>query len=277
MPDAPDLAPPGSSFSRHDFADAMTRVTAAIHCDRRPLPSHELECRNLTSGDRRRWARAVLEAEDRHAVADFWRSAHAVGAGLMFDHYRPRQEALPYFLRHERLAGVALAWRVHLDLHDGTLRGNTPARSREQRRTQLHRQWLRQWARERWTIKQKFAAAMAAYRNARAAYAAETTIAVHRLLPSTDDALNGKDLRMTPHPVDIHVGARLRQRRVRLGLSQSKLGAEAAITFQQIQKYERGANRCSASMLWTLAQALQVEPGYFFEGYASRGTPAEAA
>jgi len=272
LPDAPDLAPPGSSPSRHDFADAMAKVTAAIRRDRRPLPSHELDSRELTSSDRRRWARAVLEAEDRHAVADFWRSAHAVGAGLMFDHYRPRQEALPYFLRHERLAGVALAWRVHLDLHDGTLRGDARARPREQRRA-----WLRQWARERWTIKQKFAAAMAAYRDARAAYPAETAIAVHRLLPSTDVALNGKDLRMTPHPVDIHVGARLRQRRVRLGLSQSKLGAEAAITFQQIQKYERGANRCSASMLWTLAQALQVEPGYFFEGYASRGTPAEAA
>ena len=272
MPDAPNLAPPGSSFSRHDFADAMTKVTAAIRQDRRPLPSHDLNSRDLTSADRQRWARAVLEAEDRHAVADFWRSAHAVGAGLMFDHYRPRQEALPYFLRHERLAGVALAWRVHLDLHDGTLRGNTLARPREQRRS-----WLRQWTRERWTIKQKFAAAMAGYRDARLAYEAETAIAVHRLLPSTDDALNGKDLRMTPHPVDIHVGARLRQRRVRLGLSQSKLGAEAAITFQQIQKYERGANRCSASMLWTLAQALQVEPGYFFEGYASRSTPTGVA
>lgn len=73
------------------------------------------------------------------------------------------------------------------------------------------------------------------------------------------------------------MSGRMRQRRVRLGLSQSKLGAEAAITFQQIQKYERGANRCSASMLWTLAQALQVEPGYFFEGYASRSTPTGVA
>lgn len=271
MPDAPDIAPPGSSPSRRDFADAMAKVMAAIRRDRRPLPSHELDSRELTSGDCRRRARAVLEAEDRHAIADFWRCAHAVGAGLMFDHYRPRQEALPYFLRHERLAGVALAWRVHLDLHDGSLRGSTLARPREQRRA-----WLRQWACERSTIKQRFAVAMAAYRDARAAYATESAIAVHPLLSSAHDATTGKDLRMTPHPVDIHVGARMRQRRVRLGLSQSKLGAEAAITFQQIQKYERGANRCSASMLWTLAQALQVEPGYFFEGYASRSTPAGA-
>lgn len=275
MPDVPALPCLGPSLSRRDFADALARVTAAIRRDRRPLPSHELAHQGLTGADRRRWARAVLEAEDRHAVADFWRAAHALGAGSMFDHYRPRQEALPYFLRHERLAGVALAWSIHLDLHDGTLRGGTLRGGTFHGGTWARpRQWLRRWAGERWTIKQKFAAAMAAYRDVRAAHEAETAIVVRSL---TLSSINGKDLAMTPHPVDLHVGARLRQRRVRLGVSQSALGAKAAITFQQIQKYERGANRCSASMLWTLAQALQVEPGYFFEGYTSDGAPAEAA
>lgn len=69
MLERPCLTPPTSPFPapplRHDFADAMAKVTAVIRRDRRPLPSHELDSRELTSGDRRRWARAVLEAEDR--------------------------------------------------------------------------------------------------------------------------------------------------------------------------------------------------------------------
>jgi len=69
----------------------------------------------------------------------------------------------------------------------------------------------------------------------------------------------------TPHPVDVHVGARLRQRRAQLGMSQSAIAEAAGISFQQIQKYEKGTNRCSSSMLWNFAQALDVEPGYFFE------------
>ena len=69
----------------------------------------------------------------------------------------------------------------------------------------------------------------------------------------------------TPRPVDIHVGHRLRQRRTLLGLSQEKLGEAVALTFQQIQKYERGANRIGASRLFQLSQILDVSVGYFFE------------
>lgn len=68
-----------------------------------------------------------------------------------------------------------------------------------------------------------------------------------------------------PHPIDIHVGLKLRQRRTLLGLSQSKLGDAVALTFQQIQKYERGSNRISASKLFYFSQILDVPLDYFFE------------
>ena len=69
-----------------------------------------------------------------------------------------------------------------------------------------------------------------------------------------------------PHPIDIHVGRRLRQRRRLLGLTQEKLARAVNIRFQQIQKYESGANRVSASRLWSLSRALEVSIAYFFEG-----------
>ena len=69
-----------------------------------------------------------------------------------------------------------------------------------------------------------------------------------------------------PDPIDLHVGTRLRERRVAMGLSQSQLGKDARLTFQQIQKYERGTNRVSASKLFALAKILGVTPGYFFDG-----------
>jgi len=69
-----------------------------------------------------------------------------------------------------------------------------------------------------------------------------------------------------PDPIDAQVGARLRARRVLLGLSQSALAAKIGVSFQQVQKYERGANRVSASQLWRAADALQVELTYFFQG-----------
>ena len=71
-----------------------------------------------------------------------------------------------------------------------------------------------------------------------------------------------------PDPVDIHVGTRLRQRRTLLGMSQEKLAAAFGVSFQQIQKYERGANRVSASRLHQLTRILNVPVGYFFEGMA---------
>ena len=70
---------------------------------------------------------------------------------------------------------------------------------------------------------------------------------------------------MKPNPVDVHVGQRLRQRRVLAGLSQEKLARMVGITFQQVQKYERGANRIVASRLYQLAQVLDVPVSYFFE------------
>lgn len=68
-----------------------------------------------------------------------------------------------------------------------------------------------------------------------------------------------------PNPIDIHVGTRLRLRRTLMGLSQEKLGDAVGITFQQLQKYERGSNRISASRLFNLAQVLEVPVTFFFE------------
>lgn len=78
-----------------------------------------------------------------------------------------------------------------------------------------------------------------------------------------------------PNPIDIHVGQRVRQRRTLLGMSQEKLGQALGLTFQQVQKYERGANRVGASRLFEMACILDVPVGYFFEdidaGTAARG------
>ena len=69
-----------------------------------------------------------------------------------------------------------------------------------------------------------------------------------------------------PDPVDIHVGKRIRERRVSLGRSQANLGEYLGLTFQQIQKYERGANRISASKLWALSNLFGVSVEWFFDG-----------
>ncbi len=68
-----------------------------------------------------------------------------------------------------------------------------------------------------------------------------------------------------PNPVDVHVGARLRQRRTLLGMSQTDLGDALGLTFQQVQKYERGMNRISASRLYDLARVLDVPIEHFFD------------
>ncbi len=68
-----------------------------------------------------------------------------------------------------------------------------------------------------------------------------------------------------PNPVDVHVGSRVRLRRTLLGLSQEKLGEAIGLTFQQVQKYERGANRIGASRLWDLSRVLDCPVSYFFE------------
>lgn len=69
-----------------------------------------------------------------------------------------------------------------------------------------------------------------------------------------------------PNPTDKHVGARVRMRRMMLGMSQEKLGDALGLTFQQVQKYEKGANRIGASRLQQIAHILQVTVSFFFEG-----------
>ena len=70
---------------------------------------------------------------------------------------------------------------------------------------------------------------------------------------------------MPSHPVDVYVGSRFRQRRSLLGMSQTAVGDAAGLTFQQIQKYERGSNRISASRLFEFAKVLDVPVSYFFD------------
>jgi transcriptional regulator with XRE-family HTH domain len=68
-----------------------------------------------------------------------------------------------------------------------------------------------------------------------------------------------------PNPVDVYVGSRVRQRRKLLGMSQGDLGQAIGLTFQQVQKYERGANRIGSSRLFDLSRVLEVPIGFFFE------------
>ena len=76
-----------------------------------------------------------------------------------------------------------------------------------------------------------------------------------------------------PNPVDKHVGSRVRMRRLMLGMSQTKLADGLGLTFQQVQKYEKGANRIGASRLQHLASILQVPVPFFFEGLPAADEP----
>lgn len=78
-----------------------------------------------------------------------------------------------------------------------------------------------------------------------------------------------------PDPVDVHVGSRVRLRRTLLGMSQEKLGAALGLTFQQIQKYERGTNRIGSSRLYQLSRVLDVPVSFFFDDMpgAASGRP----
>jgi transcriptional regulator with XRE-family HTH domain len=80
-------------------------------------------------------------------------------------------------------------------------------------------------------------------------------------------------MRNPSNQVDAHVGARLRMRRVMLGMSQSKLGELLGVTFQQIQKYEKGANRISATRLKQAAQVLETSIDFFLEGAHMQPSP----
>jgi transcriptional regulator with XRE-family HTH domain len=79
------------------------------------------------------------------------------------------------------------------------------------------------------------------------------------------------------HPVDIHVGKRLRQRRTILGLSQEAIGNAIGVTFQQVQKYERGVNRMGSSRLFEFSKILTIPVSYFFEGLEKDATPSALA
>ena len=74
------------------------------------------------------------------------------------------------------------------------------------------------------------------------------------------------------HPVDVHVGKRIRHRRWMVGMTQQQLAERVGIKFQQIQKYETGMNRVSASRLWDIADALSVPVSFFFEGLEAEKT-----
>jgi len=79
------------------------------------------------------------------------------------------------------------------------------------------------------------------------------------------------------HPVDVHVGKRIRHRRWMVGVTQQQLADKVGIKFQQIQKYETGMNRVSASRLWDIADALDVPVSFFFEGLGGEEPAAREA
>ncbi len=80
------------------------------------------------------------------------------------------------------------------------------------------------------------------------------------------------EAKKTPNPVDVHVGSRLRLRRTSLGMSQEKLGEHLGITFQQIQKYEKGTNRIGASRLQNISAVLSTPVSFFFDGLDSQSS-----
>jgi len=84
------------------------------------------------------------------------------------------------------------------------------------------------------------------------------------------------ELDRAPNPIDRHVGLRIRLRRKELGVSQERLADSIGLTFQQVQKYERAANRVSASKLWEMARVLKTSIAYFYEGLGDPSTPEPA-
>jgi transcriptional regulator with XRE-family HTH domain len=92
-----------------------------------------------------------------------------------------------------------------------------------------------------------------------------------------EQSLGMDKVKKVPNPIDRHVGSRVRMRRVILGMSQEKLGEALGLTFQQVQKYEKGANRIGASRLQQISRTLDVPPAFFFEGAPSFETAANDA
>lgn len=87
----------------------------------------------------------------------------------------------------------------------------------------------------------------------------------HQETGRTRGSSRGRTPQGNPNPVDVHVGARIRLRRTLLGMSQERLGDALGLTFQQVQKYERGTNRVGASRLWDLSRVLDVPISFFYE------------
>ncbi len=83
-------------------------------------------------------------------------------------------------------------------------------------------------------------------------------------------------MKKSPNPIDKHVGSRVRMRRVLIGMSQERLGGALGLTFQQVQKYEKGTNRIGASRLQQIAGVLSVPPAFFFEDMPNSDNAAEA-
>lgn len=81
----------------------------------------------------------------------------------------------------------------------------------------------------------------------------------------------------SPNPIDIHVGSRVRLRRMLIGMSQEKLGEKLDLTFQQIQKYEKGANRIGSSRLYKISQILEVPVQFFFDDLPEELTEASTS
>lgn len=78
-----------------------------------------------------------------------------------------------------------------------------------------------------------------------------------------------------PHPTDVHVGKRLREVRIMRGLTQTQLGEKLGISFQQVQKYEKGTNRIGSSRLWDMCGILDVPVSFYFEGLSEKSTDDE--
>lgn len=97
-----------------------------------------------------------------------------------------------------------------------------------------------------------------------------TRIARHGVPEADEDR---EQLGRRPSSLDVYVGTRMRMRRLELGMSQEKLGEVLGLTFQQVQKYEKGVNRIGAGRLYELAHALGVSVGYFYAGIVADGLP----
>jgi transcriptional regulator with XRE-family HTH domain len=91
-------------------------------------------------------------------------------------------------------------------------------------------------------------------------------------MPANDES--GEKSNRSANPIDAHVGGQVRLRRMMMGMSQEWLGEQMGLTFQQIQKYEKGVNRIGASRLWVLAKVLKVSIDFFYEGLAVDGSGA---